>query len=86
MISNFSSIGRIMGWTFRKSFNLGPFRINLSKGGISYSVGIAGFRWGVDTKGKSYKSVNVPGTGFNYRSSGAKKKTTTKKTKPEADE
>lgn len=63
-----------MGWNFRKSINLGPFRVNFSPSGISYSVGLGGFRWGVDTKGKSYNSINVPGTGFTYRSSGKKKK------------
>lgn len=64
-----------MGWSFRKSFSLGPFRINFSKSGWSYSVGLGGFRWGVDTKGRSYKNINIPGTGFNYRTSGSSKKT-----------
>ena len=67
-----------MGWTFRKSFTLGPFRVNISKSGISYSVGLGGFRWGVDSKGRSYKSVSVPGTGLNYRTSKSKKKSTKK--------
>lgn|GEM_PF-1905766 len=26
-----------MGWSYRKSFGSGPFRINFSKSGISYS-------------------------------------------------
>jgi len=69
-----------MGWNFRKSINLGPFRINFGKSGWSYSVGLGGFRWGVDSKGKSYNSVTVPGTGFNYRSSGKKKKAAEKDT------
>ena len=37
-----------MGWAFRKSFNLGPLRINASKSGIGYSVDRRGFRVGKD--------------------------------------
>ena len=36
-----------MGWSYRKSVNLGPFRLNISKAGIGYSVGGKGFRTGV---------------------------------------
>jgi hypothetical protein len=32
-----------MGFTYRKSVNLGPFRVNLSKSGLGYSVGSRGF-------------------------------------------
>ena len=28
-----------MGWSYRKSVNLGPFRVNISKSGIGYSLG-----------------------------------------------
>ena len=28
-----------MGFYYRKSVNLGPFRVNLSKSGVGYSVG-----------------------------------------------
>lgn len=58
-----------MGWSYRKSLNLGPFRINLSKSGIGYSVGGAGFRTGVSSSGRKYRSVSVPGTGLRYYSS-----------------
>ena len=34
-----------MGWRFRKSINLGGFRINFSKTGIGYSFGVAGLRY-----------------------------------------
>lgn len=34
-----------MGFNFRKSFKLGPARINLSKSGVGYSVGAKGFRF-----------------------------------------
>lgn len=33
-----------MGFFFRKSKSFGPFRITLSKQGLSYSVGVKGFR------------------------------------------
>ena len=58
-----------MGWYYRKSIGLGPFRINLSKSGIGYSVGAGGFRTGVNSRGRSYKSFNIRGTGIGYRSS-----------------
>lgn len=34
-----------MGFSFKKSFNLGPFRLNLSKSGIGYSIGTKGLRF-----------------------------------------
>src|ERR1700731_2918316 len=55
-----------MGWTFRRSFNLGPFRINLSKKGAGTSVGIPGFRVGQDAGGRKYSQISIPGTGI-YR-------------------
>ena len=58
-----------MGWTYRKSVSLGPFRVNLSKSGIGYSLGGMGFRTGVSSRGRSYKSFSVPGTGMRYYSS-----------------
>ncbi|MFM7843789.1 MAG: DUF4236 domain-containing protein [Planctomycetota bacterium] len=64
-----------MAWTFRRSFSLGPFRINISKSGISYSFGLAGFRTGVNSKGRRYSSVSVPGTGLRYSKTHAAKKT-----------
>ena len=35
-----------MGFFYRKSVNLGPFRVNLSSSGVGYSVGGRGFRVG----------------------------------------
>jgi hypothetical protein len=58
-----------MGWSYRKSVGLGPFRVNLSKSGIGYSVGGRGFRTGVNSRGRSYKSLSIPGTGLRYSSS-----------------
>lgn len=34
-----------MGFNFRKSFKLGPARVNLSKSGVGYSVGAGGVRF-----------------------------------------
>jgi hypothetical protein len=58
-----------MGWSFRKSINFGPLRVNLSKSGIGYSVGGKDLRIGRDAKGHTYEDVTVPGTGLHYRSS-----------------
>ena len=60
-----------MGFTYRKSVNLGPFRVNLSKFGLGYSVGGRGFRVGTTARGKKYTSFSIPGTGVGYRKSGA---------------
>jgi len=43
-----------MGWYIRKSFNIGPLRLNLSKSGIGSSVGTKGFRLGKKPNGKQY--------------------------------
>lgn len=58
-----------MGFIFRKSIGVGPFRVNLSKSGVGYSVGGMGVRTGVSAKGKKYTSFGVPGTGLSYRTS-----------------
>ena len=34
-----------MGWSFRKSIKAGPVRINLSKSGVGYSIGVGGIRF-----------------------------------------
>ena len=61
-----------MGWTYRKSIKAGPFRINLSRTGIGYSIGGKGFRAGVDSRGRTYSSVSIPGTGLRNVSHGGK--------------
>ncbi|MDB5141123.1 MAG: type 3 domain protein [Mucilaginibacter sp.] len=53
-----------MGWSYRKSFGSGPFRINFSKSGISYSVGVKGARVNVGPRG-TY--VNLGSHGISYR-------------------
>ena len=56
-----------MGWNWRKVFNFGPLRVNLSKKGVGYSVGVRGFRVGRDAKGQDYSQTSVPGTGIYKR-------------------
>jgi hypothetical protein len=56
-----------MGWYYRKSKSVGPFRVNLSKSGVGFSVGGRGFRSGVNARGRRYTTASVPGTGLRYR-------------------
>lgn len=53
-------------WRFRKVFSLGGFRTSLSKGGVGYSYGFFGFRFGVSPKGCKYISFGIPGTGLYF--------------------
>lgn len=56
-----------MGFYYRKTIIKGPFRINLSKSGVGFSVGRPGFRISRTAKGRTYTTFGVPGTGFGYR-------------------
>ena len=56
-----------MGFYYRKSVSIGPFRINVGKSGVGYSVGGKGFRTGVSGRGKRYSTFSVPETGLGYR-------------------
>ena len=47
-----------MGFYYRKSVNLGPFRVNLSKSGVGYSGGGGGFRVGTTSRGRKNKAKN----------------------------
>ena len=62
-----------MGWSYRKSVSVGSFRVNLGKSGVGYSLGGAGFRVGVNARGRKYSSVGIPGTGLRYTTSGKAK-------------
>ena len=57
-----------MGFYYRRSINLGPFRINVGSGGVGYSVGGRGFRVGQSGSGRSYTTFSLPGTGIRYLS------------------
>jgi hypothetical protein len=56
-----------MGWGFRRSLKLGPLKLNFSKSGVGYSVGVRGFRVGKDAKGRFYTATSIPGTGLYNR-------------------
>lgn len=62
-----------MGFYYRKSIGLGPFRVNFSKSGVGYSVGGPGFRTGVSSTGKKYTTFGIPGTGMGYRTASSAK-------------
>lgn len=55
-----------MAWRWRKSIGRGPFRMNLTKRGVGWSVGIPGLRYGRSPSGREYISQGIPGTGL-YR-------------------
>lgn len=55
-----------MSFRFKKTFNFGPFRTNVSKNGIGNSVGFLGVRVGVTAEGKKYWSFGIKGTGLYY--------------------
>lgn len=55
-----------MGFRFRKSKNFGPFRLNFSKSGIGYSVGVKGFRVTKKAGGGTRTTASIPGTGISY--------------------
>lgn len=48
-----------MGFIFRKSFKLGPLKINLSRNGVGYSVGNKRIRHTKTTTGKSYNTIKI---------------------------
>ncbi len=55
-----------MGFRIRKSFKLGPLgRVNLSKSGLSVSMGVRGARVNVGPKG-TRMTVGLPVTGLSY--------------------
>lgn len=53
-----------MGIRFRKSKNYGPFRVNLSKSGIGYSMGVKGLRVTKKANGGIRTTTSIPGTGI----------------------
>lgn len=64
-----------MGFRFRKSINLGGgFRVNVSKSGVGYSWGTKGARVTKTARGKTRKTVSIPGTGISYTSESGQQK------------
>ena len=67
-----------MGLRFRKSITIFPgVKLNISKSGLSVSVGKKGVHASAGTSGRKSVSVGLPGTGLSYTktiSGGSKKK------------
>ena len=63
-----------MGFRFRKTFSIGPFRITFSKSGISYSFGTKGYRHTNLANGNSRDTFFIPNTGISYVSERSNKK------------
>jgi Protein of unknown function (DUF4236) len=61
-----------MGFSYRKSVKMGPFRVTASKSGISYSAGVKGARVTKRANGKVQATLSAPGTGLRYTTSGTK--------------
>jgi len=61
-----------MGWYFRKSMKLGPFRLSASKSGLNVSAGIRGLRMGIGPRGQ-YVAAGRGGIYYRQYSSGAKR-------------
>lgn len=55
-----------MGFNYRKSKKIGPFRVTASKSGISTSVGGKGYRVTRKANGKIQTTASIPGTGIRY--------------------
>lgn len=69
-----------MGFRFRKSKSFGPFRVNVSKSGIGWSVGTKGARYTKRADGKTQTTFSVPGTGISYVDVSGSKKSTSNNT------
>lgn len=50
-----------MGWDYRKSIKIGPFRIHLSPRGVGHSFGNRRFQVATTPDGRKYVTVNLPG-------------------------
>lgn len=72
-----------MGYRYRKSFKIGPFRITFSKSGISYSFGWKGMRVTKRADGKTQTTVSVPGTGVSHVSTARGRQTDAPEHPPE---
>ena len=56
-----------MAIRFRRSIQLGPIRLNLSKKGLGASIGVKGLRTGIRADGSRYTETTIPGTGISSR-------------------
>ncbi len=59
-----------MGITFSERIKIAKgVSLNLSKSGVSLSLGVKGAKYNINSKGKSSVSLSLPGTGIGYRKS-----------------
>lgn len=57
-----------MGLRFQRRIKVLPgVRIELSKSGVGFSVGGRGAHFGIDSRGRRYTSVGLPGEGASWR-------------------
>jgi hypothetical protein len=52
---------KAMGWGYRKSIKVGPFRFDLSPRGVGHSFGNRRFHVTRTPDGRKYVTVNLPG-------------------------
>ncbi|MEU7892917.1 DUF4236 domain-containing protein [Nonomuraea sp. NPDC049152] len=57
-----------MGWHYRKSIKLGPFRIHLSRHGVGHSFGNRRFHVSTTPDGRRHLTLRLPG-GFHLSKS-----------------
>ena len=55
-----------MGLRIKRSLNIGPLRINLSKIGLGFSIGIPGYRKTLTANKRVRTTYNIPGTGISW--------------------
>ena len=55
-----------MGLRFRKTYGKGPFRVTVSKSGLSYSAGVKGYRVTKRADGRVQRTASIPGTGISH--------------------
>lgn len=53
-----------MGFFVRRSFSLGPLRVNLSRSGVGYSVSFWFFTLGKNARGRWYIRLGKWGLGY----------------------
>lgn len=71
-----------MGFRFRKSVSVGPFRLNASKSGLGWSVGVPGARYTKMANGRTRVTAGIPGMGIFWVEESKKQKTKPKPIKP----
>lgn len=55
-------------WRFRKTKQLGPVKVSITRRGLGFSLGVGHLpiRVGTTAAGKKYVTLRLPGTGISY--------------------